>query len=191
MTPHFLGGAELAGKVADFAWNITAIRITRNLLQLRIPAQQACTAISLTLGVRFSFHWAPSEWYDPINITMRVNNWKKTGTSVVPYTADYLSSGLIAWLLYLLEQPGHPELLLFHTRSHQQHLFCRRRIIRDLESQGDVDLSNSAPSSPCMVLHFACMHGRGAAWFGILEENNQLNIISGLVVNQWIDGFQA
>lgn len=61
MTPHFLGGAELAGKVADFACNITAIRITRNLLQLRIPAQQACTAISLTLGVRFSFHWAPSE----------------------------------------------------------------------------------------------------------------------------------
>ena len=45
---------------------------------------------------------------------------------------SYLPSGLVSRLLDLLEQPGHPELLLLHRGGHQQHLLGGGGVVGDL-----------------------------------------------------------
>ena len=51
-------------------------------------------------------------------------------TSGSPRT--HLARGLVAGLLDLLEEPGHPELLLFLARRHQEHLLGRGGVVGDL-----------------------------------------------------------
>ena len=169
---HFFGGAEFAGKVADLAWKITKITI-----RWKFSPENKWRSYLHSWFVLWP-HWLLGWYFGPTGLRLKVSNsgaiitpWvklRKEGVRIigllstpVKWKSSYLPGGLVSWLLDFLKQPCHPELLLLHAGSHQQHLLGRRRVIWDLKWW---HVKNRRQPSPDNTLHGVTLSPTPTVW---------------------------